>query len=100
MATVYRKTGKGQSEISTRRNQLPMRLRSALIMVDGKRSDEELVRMILGDAQGVLKELLEAGYIEVISVLAQGPPLGAAGRAAADGPDSRIGYRAQALQRS
>jgi hypothetical protein len=83
MATVYRKTEKGQTEIATRQHHLAMKLRSALIMVDGKRTDEELLRMIPGDAQDVLQTLLSQGFIEVISVTAH-RPAPAAGR----GPDT------------
>lgn len=71
MATVYRKTEKGQAEIATRQNQLAMKLRSALIMVDGKRTDEELLRMIPGDGHDLLQQLRDQGYIEVIAVTAQ-----------------------------
>jgi hypothetical protein len=73
MATVYRKTEKGQAEIATRQNQLAMKLRSALIMVDGKRTDEELLRMIPGDAHDLLQSLLDQAYIEVIAVTANRP---------------------------
>lgn len=74
MATVYRKTEKGQVEVATRQNQLAMKLRSALIMVDGKRTDEELLRMIPGDAHDLLQSLLDQGYIEVIGVTAHRAP--------------------------
>jgi hypothetical protein len=83
MATVYRKTEKGQAEIATRQNHLAMKLRSALIMVDGKRTDEELLRMIPGDAHELLQSLLDQGYIEVIGVTAnRSAPM------ASRGPDS------------
>ncbi|WP_157451332.1 hypothetical protein [Caldimonas taiwanensis] len=71
MATVYRKTEKGQAEIATRQHHLSMKLRSALIMVDGKRTDEELLRMIPGDGQELLQQLRDQGFIEVIAVTAQ-----------------------------
>ncbi|PPE68130.1 hypothetical protein [Caldimonas caldifontis] len=83
MATVYRKTEKGQAEIATRQNQLAMKLRSALIMVDGKRTDEELLRMIPGDAHDLLQSLLDQGFIEVIAVTANRPA-----PAASRAPDS------------
>ncbi len=46
MATIYRKTAKGHSEIETRAHRLAPRLRSALIMVDGRRSDDEVRKLI------------------------------------------------------
>ena len=73
MGTVYRKTEKGQAEIATRQNHLALKLRSALIMVDGKRTDEELMRMIAPPAAEALETLLTEGYIEVISVTAARP---------------------------
>ena len=47
MPLIYRKTAKGLSEIETRANRLPPRLRSALIVVDGKRNLAELRPLIL-----------------------------------------------------
>jgi len=67
MSSVYRKTEKGQLEIETRANRLVPRLRTALIMVDGKRSDEDLHKLIHIDAATVLKELLDEGYVEIVT---------------------------------
>ena len=64
MPTVYRKTTKGAAEIATRANHLAPRLRSALIVVDGKRSSAELVKLIPGSGEEALLTLLKAGYIE------------------------------------
>lgn len=66
MGTVYRKTDKGQTEIATRVHRLVPRLRSALILVDGKRSEEELGKLILPPADGVLASLLSDGFIEAV----------------------------------
>jgi hypothetical protein len=88
MPSVYRKTAKGQTEIETRVNRLVPRLRTSLILVDGKRSDDDLRTMIPGDADEVLAILLAEGYIEVISITA--PPRAAApAPAASDGPSTR-----------
>lgn len=64
MVNFHRKTPKGLAEIETRANRLPPRLRSALILVDGKRSDDEVARMVLQDPDGTLKALEEGGFIE------------------------------------
>lgn len=64
MSTVYRKTERGQTEIATRQFKLAPRLRSALVVVDGKRSQDELAGMIAGEPQETLQALLEAGFIE------------------------------------
>lgn len=65
MSNVYRKTERGQTEIATRQYKLAPRLRSALVVVDGKRSQLELAAMIAGEAQETLQALLEAGFIEL-----------------------------------
>jgi len=64
MSIVYRKTERGQTEIATRQYKLAPRLRSALVVVDGKRSQLELAAMIAGEPQQTLQALLEAGFIE------------------------------------
>jgi hypothetical protein len=84
MATIYRKTAKGQAEIETRALRLPPRLRSALILVVGKRSDEELHKLILQEPAQTLRWLSEQALIEAIGVAppaarpAQGAPQSAA----------------------
>lgn len=65
MVTVYRKSAKGQLEIETRVNRLHPRLRTVLILVDGRRNDNELRSLIQVNADATLLGLLEAGYIEV-----------------------------------
>ena len=63
MATIYRKTDKGRAEIETRAHRLPPRLRSALIVVDGRRSDADLARLIQ-QSDDVLEALLEQGFVD------------------------------------
>jgi hypothetical protein len=67
MTTVYRKSAKGQLEIETRANRLGPRLRTALILVDGRRSDAELRALIQLEADATLIGLLEGGYIEIVT---------------------------------
>ncbi len=74
MSIVYRKTAKGVAEIETRAHRLPPRVRSALILVDGKRADDELMRMIQTDPAETLTSLLTDGFIEVLATLAVRPP--------------------------
>lgn len=79
MATIYRKTERGQVEIDTRVNRLAPRLRTALILVDGVRSDADLHKMIFAQPEETLQALLEQGYIELLSGGAARPaPAGAA----------------------
>lgn len=88
MVQIHRKTAKGLAEIETRAHRLPPRLRSALILVDGKRSDEELSRMVLQDPDGTLKALEEGGFIEAVAAPAPAPRAAApaAAPAVAAGP--------------
>lgn len=64
MASIFAKTPQGQQEIETRALRLPARLRSTLILVDGKRSDTDLGRLVPNVGE-VLQALLAAGLIEV-----------------------------------
>ena len=74
MPLIYRKTAKGLTEIETRAHRLPPRLRSALIVVDGKRDVAELRPMILAQPEETLQALAEQGFIEVVGETA--PPCG------------------------
>lgn len=79
MTTVYRKSSKGQQEIETRADRLAPRLRTALILVDGRRSDVDLRALIQLEPDATLRALLEGGYIEAIST----QPVAAAPQASA-----------------
>lgn len=67
MASVYRKTDKGIAEIETRAHRLTPRLRSALILVDGRRTGNDLHALIGGQPEEVLATLQEQGFIEAIA---------------------------------
>ena len=71
MATIYRKTEKGQTEIETRLFRLLPRMRTALILVDGHRNDSELAKLIPGEPVSTLQSLLADGFIEVLAVVEQ-----------------------------
>jgi len=78
VATVYRKTAKGVDEIANRSNRLMPRLRMALILVDGVRSDAELGKLITHNADETLRELIREGYVEPIAELPSKPVRAAA----------------------
>lgn len=67
---VFDKTDKGREEIATRRHQLPPRLRTLLVMIDGKQSAEELLQKVggLGLNEQSLAELQENGFIAPVTV--------------------------------
>ena len=63
MAIRYQKTAKGQAELETRANRLVPRLRQALVMVDGRKTDDDL-RPLLGPVTDeTLLMLAGQGYI-------------------------------------
>lgn len=66
MPTTYAKTADGQNEIETRARRISPRLRSALILVDGKRTDEDLAKLVQSSEE-TLQALLDAGLIEVVA---------------------------------
>jgi len=82
MATIYRKTAKGLSEIETRQYRLTPRARSALILVDGKRDVLAVKALISQQADETLALLLEQGMIELGAK--SGPAPAAAGLEAVD----------------
>ena len=94
MSTVYRKTSKGVAEIGTRAHRLVPRLRGALILVDGKRSDDELGPLVGGDVAATLASLYSDGFIEVLATLADRPAERAPDRASDRAPEHGLEHRA------
>jgi hypothetical protein len=95
MATIYRKSSKGVAEIETRAHRLAPRLRSALIVVDGRRSATELYKLIPQQAEDTLASLLEQGFIEAVAEKPGAAP--AAAQAAASAPAARPEPRSSAV---
>jgi len=63
-SVVYSKTPKGVAEIATRSAQLSMTTRRVLIMIDGKRSVDELAVLLRpGEIDAVIAQLESAGLI-------------------------------------
>ena len=65
---VYQKSPKGSEAIATRQHGLTPRLRSLLILVDGKRGFEELEKLSPGDTGQLLGQLHDDGFIEPTAV--------------------------------
>lgn len=84
MGTAYRKTAKGLAEIDTRVHRLPPRMRSALILADGRRSLTELAALIGDSAPALLDQLLAGGFIEPVTAASS-----ATSPAAAAAPQAR-----------
>jgi len=84
---VYDKTAKGREEIATRKYQLAPRLRTLLILIDGKHGMEYLLSKVAGIGlhEESLASLLEDGFIE--SVESSGMPETTPGIPGAIGPE-------------
>ncbi len=99
MPTIYRKTAKGVAEIETRAHRLPPRLRSALILVDGKRDTDDLRGLVPLQADEALAYPQGEGFIEAVgetlrsgseaaATAAPAPAAAAPAAAAADKPSA------------
>jgi hypothetical protein len=66
---IFDKTEQGRAEIATRSQTVGPRLRTLLLLVDGKIADDELLRNVagLGLGQEHLDELLQVGLIQISS---------------------------------
>ena len=69
MNSIFDKTDKGREEIATRKYHLASKLRSLLLLIDGKHSGEDLLKKFagLGLNDQVLQELLENNYIHDVT---------------------------------
>jgi hypothetical protein len=82
MATVYRKTLKGLAEIDTRAMRLTPRLRGLLILVDGRRSSNELQALLATPLAESLQGLRALDLIEPVPAAAAAPAAAAPAPAA------------------
>ena len=62
---IYHKTPKGMESIANRQSGLGPRLRSLLIMIDGKRSFSDL-NALTGECESLLAQLAQDGMIEPV----------------------------------
>jgi hypothetical protein len=96
MATIYRKTDKGHAEIETRAHRLPPRVRQALIVVDGRRSDDDLRKLIMQQPDETLQSLLDGGFIEASGSISAPRPTPASAHAAPPAAPAAAGTMAPA----
>jgi len=77
--TIFDKTDKGRDEIATRAHRLAPRLRTLLVLVDGKQSDDELLKKVsgIGLNEESITELLNGGFIKQTSIVDTGIPAAA-----------------------
>ncbi len=66
---VYDKTEKGREEIATRKYHVPAKLRTLLVLIDGRHSLDELLTKVspLGLSEESVHELLDQQYIVLVS---------------------------------
>jgi hypothetical protein len=66
LQAVLKKTGKGVEEIQTRKHKLEQKLRTLLIVVNGKATGADLLKQFeqIGDVRPMLEQLLAGGFIE------------------------------------
>ena len=67
---IFDKTDKGREEIATRKYKVSPRLRSLLVMIDGKQSADELLKKVsgLGLTADNLAELSAGGFIQEVAL--------------------------------
>lgn len=67
---IYRKSDKGVEAIATRGHGVGGKLRMLLILVDGKKTVEELAKLAagIGESAQLLEQLEAEGLIEVVPV--------------------------------
>ncbi len=94
---TYHKSPRGAEAIATRSAALGPKGRSMLILIDGKRSFAELLKLgqMLGDPEKLMQDLAEQGLIEPVAGAAPPRVAAPAVSAAAAGPPS--GYPAVPL---
>lgn len=96
---IYDKTDKGREEIATRKYHVPAKLRTLLVMIDGRQSLESLMKNFaaLGLSEGNVEQLLSEEFI----ILVGGGPAAIAPEAEAPGAArAPVSARARMLARN
>lgn len=89
---IYQKTDTGSQALAARDPALTPRLRSLLILVDGKRTCPELLQVAqaLGDGQQLLAQLLALGFMQARAPVAAAAVAEPAAAAAATAPPAGL----------
>lgn len=100
--TIFDKTERGRTEIATRGQAVAPRLRTLLLLVDGKTGSDELLRKVagLGLSQEHLDELLQAGLIQISGDGGNTAPAAATAAAPAAGASAAATPAAPAVAKS
>lgn len=89
MPIIFRKTAKGVAEIGTRAHRLTPRMRSTLILVDGKRDADDMRALVTQQADETLAGLLEQGFIEAVGETVRAAPAPRPAAAPAQAPTAQ-----------
>lgn len=67
---IFDKTEKGREEIATRKYHLPSRLRTLLLLIDGKHEIDDILGKVagIGLTQESITELLHSGFIQAVGM--------------------------------
>jgi ribosomal protein L12E/L44/L45/RPP1/RPP2 len=86
--SILDKTEKGREEIATRQHHLAPRLRTLLVLVDGKHTGDELLKKLtgLGLNEKSLTELIDNGFVHAVTA----PQPASAPQAAAHAPVTSV----------
>jgi hypothetical protein len=73
--SIFDKTDKGREEIATRKYHLATRVRTLLLLVDGKQRTEDLLQKVtgMGLTEESLTELLNDGFIHAVAATSAAP---------------------------
>lgn len=74
--SIFDKTDKGREEIATRKYHLAPRMRTLLLLIDGKHTNQDLLQKLrgMGLTEESLTELLSDGYIHAVAAAPAGQP--------------------------
>jgi hypothetical protein len=73
MHRIFDKTDKGREEIATRKYRLAPRLRTLLLLIDGKQNTGQLLQKIAGLDEQSIFDLLDGGFIQDIEEISNQP---------------------------
>lgn len=90
---IYDKADRGREEIATRKYQLAPRLRSLLVMIDGKQTKDDLLKKVLGLGlnEQSLQDLLDQEFIVLRQDVQATPNIQAIAAIAVNAPAVEIG---------
>jgi hypothetical protein len=88
MTRILDKTDKGREEIASRKHGLAPRLRTLLVMIDGKHSQDDLLKQVsaLGLTEQSVNELMDGGFVSFHESAPQTNPAKAAPQPSVSAP--------------